>query len=232
MGEGTWVSILLVTKHRFFSNLWVWMHLNGEEWVKFHVDMMLTCRIYLNHRQWLWPFCMSISGSVIFRGCRFNLLCNIGGGLEKCYIVLHRVGGPKIRFVALYNMRTAPLSLDISSRTNADDSAQGTFYRDAELLLMHWSNSSWHRQTRKFSVLLFRRVFSGRRYERTRQHCRRKRENPPGGRWPTREHSSDASEERKWRHTIGRHVLYLSLAICSNRISRFSLSFFRFACAK
>ena len=27
------------------------------------------------------------------KGCRFNLLYDIGGGLEKCYIVLCGVGG-------------------------------------------------------------------------------------------------------------------------------------------
>jgi len=48
---------------------------------------------------------MSISGSVIFYGgCRFNLLYNIGGGLEKCYIVIHRVVGCSKKYTALYNM--------------------------------------------------------------------------------------------------------------------------------
>ena len=62
--------------------------------------------------QWLWPFCMPISGSVIFRECRFNLLYNIGGGLEKCSIVLHRAGGwCKNTIFALYNMWTAPYSI-------------------------------------------------------------------------------------------------------------------------
>ena len=59
----------------------------------FHVHMLLTCRIYLNHDSDCDRFCMSISGSVIFgKGGRFNMY-NIGSGLEKCYIVLHRVGG-------------------------------------------------------------------------------------------------------------------------------------------
>jgi len=61
-------------------------------------------------RQWLWPFCMSISGLVIFRDRCFNLLYNIGvGGLGKCNIVLHRMGGwSKNTIFALYNMWTAP----------------------------------------------------------------------------------------------------------------------------
>ena len=44
-------------------------------------------------RQSLWPFCMSISSSVIFRGLSFQFVNNIRGGLEKCYMVLHRVVG-------------------------------------------------------------------------------------------------------------------------------------------
>jgi len=56
---------------------------------------------------------MTISGSVIFRaewwGCHFNLLYNIEGGLEKCHVVLHRVGWQSESTIfALYNMQTAP----------------------------------------------------------------------------------------------------------------------------
>ena len=42
--------------------------LNVEEWVKFHIHMLLTCRIYLNHDSDCDRFAMSISGSVIFLG--------------------------------------------------------------------------------------------------------------------------------------------------------------------
>jgi len=72
--------------------------------VKFHIHMLLTCRIYLNHDSdrdrsyvnfWFGHW-----------GCRSNLLYNIGGGPEKCYIVLHRVGGwfkNTIFVLGLYN---------------------------------------------------------------------------------------------------------------------------------
>jgi len=63
-------------------------------------------------RQWLGPFCMLTSGSVIFRKrCRFNLLYNTGGGLEKCCIYIGRVDGPEMGFLR-YIIRDRPLYTD------------------------------------------------------------------------------------------------------------------------
>jgi len=64
--------------------------------VKFHIHMLLTCRIYLNHDSDCDLFsCKFLVRSFFGVGveCRFNLLCNTGGGLGKCYVVLHRAGG-------------------------------------------------------------------------------------------------------------------------------------------
>ena len=43
-------------------------------------------------RQWLWRFACHFLVRSLFEGGRFNLLYNIGGRLEKCYIVLHSIG--------------------------------------------------------------------------------------------------------------------------------------------
>jgi len=122
-GGGTWVTviqcILLVTQHRFFSSLWVRLRLIVEEWVKFHIHILLTCRSYLNNDSDCDCFaCQFLVQSFFWGRGHFNLLYNIGGGLEKSYIVLHRMGKwSKNTIFQLHNMWTVPyphLSLDIS----------------------------------------------------------------------------------------------------------------------
>ena len=73
--------------------------------MKFHIHMLVICRIYLNHDSDCGRFeCLFLVRS-FFGKCRFNLLHNIGGVLEKCYIMLHMVGGwSKNTIFALYNM--------------------------------------------------------------------------------------------------------------------------------
>ena len=63
--------------------------------MKFHIHMLLTCRIYLNHDSDCDRFACQFLVRSFFggKGCRFNLLYDIGGGLEKCYIVLCRGAG-------------------------------------------------------------------------------------------------------------------------------------------
>ena len=56
--------------------------------------MLLTWRIYLNHDSDCDRFACqflarSFSGEMSFQFFKYN----IGGGLEKCYIVLRKVGG-------------------------------------------------------------------------------------------------------------------------------------------
>jgi len=112
-----------------FSNLQAWLHLDVEEWVTSHIHMLititivvhvnmageqllLTCHIYMNHDSDCDHFACQFLAQSFFgwEGCRFSLLYNIGCGLEKCYIMLHRVGGwPKNTIFASYNMWTAPL---------------------------------------------------------------------------------------------------------------------------
>jgi len=77
-----------------------------------HVNMageqlLLTCHIYMNHDSDCDHFACQFLAQSFFgwEGCRFSLLYNIGCGLEKCYIMLHRVGGwPQNTIFASYNM--------------------------------------------------------------------------------------------------------------------------------
>jgi len=72
--------------------------------VKFHIHMLLICRIYLNHDSDCDRFVRQFLVLSFFRG-GVVLLCYIalGGELEKCYIVLHKVDGwSKNTIFALY----------------------------------------------------------------------------------------------------------------------------------
>jgi len=67
--------------------------------VKFHIHMLLTCRIYLNHDRDCDHFACQFLVRSFFGGGgggRFNFLYTIGGvgkGFLFFGIVLHRVGG-------------------------------------------------------------------------------------------------------------------------------------------
>ena len=67
--------MLLVTQHQFFSNSWVWLRLNVEEWVKFHIHKLLTCHIYLNHDSYCDRF-----------ACQFLILSFSGGSIVSICI--------------------------------------------------------------------------------------------------------------------------------------------------
>jgi len=99
-----------VTQHRFLSNLWVSLRLNVQEWVKFHIHAAhLPYLAYVNHDSDCDRFACQFLVRLFFGGCHFNFLYNIGGGLEKYYIVQHRVN-PKIRFLR-YTICERPLGL-------------------------------------------------------------------------------------------------------------------------
>ena len=72
---------LLVTPHRFFGNLRVWPHApkRVEKWVKFHIHMLLTCRIYLNRDCDCDRFACQLVARSFWARCRFNLLYNVEG---------------------------------------------------------------------------------------------------------------------------------------------------------
>ena len=74
--------------------------------MKFHIHILLTCRSYLNNDSDCDCFaCQFLVQSFFWGRGHFNLLYNIGGGLEKSYIVLHRMGKwSKNTIFALYNM--------------------------------------------------------------------------------------------------------------------------------
>jgi len=60
--------------------------------VKFHIHMLLTCRIYLNHDSDCGRFACKFLVRSFFGGGAVSIFLYNIGGLEKCYIVLHRVG--------------------------------------------------------------------------------------------------------------------------------------------
>jgi len=69
--------------------------------VKFHIHMLLSCRIYPKPDSDCDHFACKFLVWVFFLLWGVVSVCYIHlGGLEKCYIVLHRVGGgPKIQFL-------------------------------------------------------------------------------------------------------------------------------------
>ena len=66
---------------------------------------MLTCGIYLNTAWTTTVIVIVLHVNFWFGhffsggGCLFNLFITLGGGLEKCYIALYHVGGPKTQFL-------------------------------------------------------------------------------------------------------------------------------------
>jgi len=84
------LAFLLVTQHRFFYKLMGTTARKRRGMSEIPHPHAAHLPYLPEPRQWLWLFCMSISGLIIFRGrWRFTLLYNIGDVLEKCYIVLH-----------------------------------------------------------------------------------------------------------------------------------------------
>jgi len=117
VGEGVVESVLYNAfcsdSASIFSNLCAWLRRNVEQRVTVHIHMLLTCRIYLNHDSDCDRFaCQFLVWSRFGRGIVSMCYITSVGGLEKCYIVLHRLGGwSKNTIFALYNMWTAPWCL-------------------------------------------------------------------------------------------------------------------------
>jgi len=112
--------------------------------VKFHIHMLLTCRIYLNHDSDCDRFVRQFLVRSFFRG-GVVLLCYIalGGELEKCYIVLHKVNWWfKNTIFALYNNYVNGLKRR-SSQSVLSVSAQLTVVTNTD----RQTDTRTHRQT-------------------------------------------------------------------------------------